>query len=98
VSLPVVFHDLAEIEMNEAAAYYSSARPGLGEAFIAEVERAVGLVVADPLAGQLVDGLVLRRLLRRFPYGIFYRVRVDDIRILAVAHQKRRPMYWRGRR
>jgi hypothetical protein len=47
VSLQVVFHDLAEFEMDEAAAYYATARPGLGEAFIIEVERAVGLVVRD---------------------------------------------------
>jgi hypothetical protein len=41
VTLPVIFHELAENELNEAAAYYAHARPGLGEAFVAEVQRAV---------------------------------------------------------
>jgi plasmid stabilization system protein ParE len=35
---------------------------------------------------------------KRFPYSVFYRLREDHVRILAVAHQKRRPFYWRKRR
>lgn len=98
MTLPVVFHELAEREMNEAAAYYASARPGLGEAFIAEVQRSVDLLVAAPLAGQPVEGDVRWWLLRRFPYSVVYRVRADHVRILAVAHHKRRPLYWSERR
>ncbi|WP_437478122.1 JAB domain-containing protein [Sorangium sp. So ce1014] len=41
MTLPVIFHDLAEVELNEAAAYYARARPGLGDAFVAEVQGAV---------------------------------------------------------
>jgi len=52
VTLPVIFHELAESEMNEAAAYYATARPSLGEAFIAEVQHTVDLLVAAPLAGR----------------------------------------------
>jgi plasmid stabilization system protein ParE len=51
VTLPVIFHDLAEGELNEAAAYYAQARPGLGDAFIKEVQRAVESLAAAPLAG-----------------------------------------------
>ncbi len=49
--LPVVFHELAESELNEASAYYTQARPGLEDAFIAEVERAVVALTASPQAG-----------------------------------------------
>ena len=35
--------------------------------------------------------------LLRFPYSLVYSVREHEMRILAVAHQKRRPFYWRGR-
>jgi plasmid stabilization system protein ParE len=51
VTLPVVFHDLAEDELNEAAAYYARARPGLGDAFLSEVRHAVDALAASPLAG-----------------------------------------------
>lgn len=96
--LPVVFHDAAEAELNEAAAYYAEARPGLGEAFIAEVQRAVDRIAASPLAGRAVERDVRWWVVKRFPYSVLYRVRDDHIRILAIAHQKRRPFYWRGRR
>ena len=96
--LPVIFHDLAQSELNEAAAYYARVRPGLGDAFLAEVEGAVDALVASPLAGTAVENDVRWWLVRRFPYSVLYRVRDDHIRILAIAHQKRRPFYWRGRR
>ena len=101
MSLRVVFHELAEEELNEAAAYYAQARPGLGDAFLAEAHRAVDALASSPLAGTVVDRDVRWWLLSRFPYSILYRARPDrpdHIRVLAVAHQKRRPLYWRGRR
>jgi plasmid stabilization system protein ParE len=97
VTLPVIFHDLAEGELNEAAAYYAQARPGLGDAFIAEVQRAIESLADAPLAGREVEKDVRWWLVKRFPYSVLYRVRDDHIRILAIAHQKRRPFYWRGR-
>ncbi|MCC7018157.1 MAG: type II toxin-antitoxin system RelE/ParE family toxin [Ardenticatenales bacterium] len=83
--------------MNEAAAYYARARPGLGEAFLIEVQRAVETLTEAPLAGTPVHREVRWRLVRRFPYRVYYRLHDDEVRILAVAHQKRRPLYWRAR-
>ena len=34
---------------------------------------------------------------RRFPFGILYRVDPDEIVILAVMHLARQPDYWRDR-
>lgn len=98
MTFPVIFHHLAEEELNEAAAYYVEARPGLGEAFISEIQRAVELIRISPLAGRAVDKDVRWWVVKRFPYSVLYRVRDDHIRILAIAHQKRRPFYWRERR
>lgn len=98
MTIRVIFHDRAEEELNEAADYYARARPGLGDAFLAEVHRAVESLLAAPLAGAVVEGDVRRWLVKRFPYGIMYRIRDDHIRILAIAHQKRRSFYWRRRR
>ena len=97
MSLPIVFHVLAENELIEAAEYYASVRPGLGVAFIAAVERAVGSLAESPYAGTNVNGTIRWWLVRRFPYAVFYRVYDHQIRILAVGHQKRRPYHWRGR-
>jgi toxin ParE1/3/4 len=74
VTLPVIFHELAEGELNEAAAYYAHARPGLGDAFVVEVQHAVDRLAASPLAGKAVENDVRWWLVKRFPYSVLYRV------------------------
>lgn len=91
------FHQSAELELVDAARYYEARSQGLGRAFLAEVDRAVVQVLTLPLAGEAVLGEVRRKMLRRFPYSLFYAVEPDRVVFLAVAHQKRRPLYWSGR-
>lgn len=91
------FHDLAKVELNEAAQYYERDSPGLGAAFVTEVERSTAAILEHPEANPIVTGAIRRRLLRRFPYGLLYRVRPEQVRILAVMNLKRRPGYWIGR-
>ena len=91
-------HETAEFEINEAADFYDIASPGLGGAFIDETQRALESIVAFPDAAPLIRGRVRKRVVPKFPYSLVYSSRGDEIRILAVAHQKRRPFYWRGRR
>ncbi len=40
---------------------------------------------------------IRRALLARFPYALVFLVREDEVRVLAVAHAKRRPGYWLSR-
>ncbi len=94
---PGSFHRLAERELNEAAQYYELERPGLGQAFLNEVERCLRSIVEHPEAGTLIRGGVRRRILRRFPYGLLYTIKADGVRVLAVMNLKRRPTYWVGR-
>lgn len=93
----VVFHDLAEAELNEAARYYEQEVTGLGKVFIGEVERVVGQIREHPEAAPAIFKAVRRKLLRRFPFSIMYSVTDTTVSILAVAHHKRRPFYWRNR-
>ncbi len=90
------FHRLAEREFTEAAEYFERESPGLGAAFIAEVERCVAGIVEYPESGSVLVGAVRRRLVRRFPYSVLYSIKTDHIRVLAVIHAKRRPTYWVG--
>jgi len=98
VNPPIDIHELAEIEIEEAADFYDMQSPGLGSAFIDEFQRALERIVEFPNAGPLIHGRVRKRFLSRFPFSVIYSVKAKKIRILAVAHQKRRPFYWRGRR
>jgi toxin ParE1/3/4 len=93
----VSFHPVAEQELNDAASYSNDQSPGLGHAFLDEVRRAVDHILEHPEAAPLVNRLVRRKLVPRFPHGVMYSLTLDSIRILAIANLKRRPFYWRGR-
>jgi plasmid stabilization system protein ParE len=95
--IPYTFHSDADAELEEAALFYESRMAGLGKSFAAEVERTISLVREYPEAGSSVGAKRRRVLVARFPYSIVYRQDPDSIVIVAVAHQRRRPGYWRRR-
>jgi plasmid stabilization system protein ParE len=86
-------------ELHDAAAFYAaSANLELGLAFLAEFEHGVNAIMANPKVGALFRGTRRRYLLRRFPYSIIYEIGASELRVVAVAHQRRRPGYWAGRK
>ena len=93
----VSLHELAELELNDAADFYESKQPGLGRSFILEAQQAVLQIRDNPEAASVVKGTARRKIMKRFPYNVIYSLAGDTIRILAIASQKRRPFYWRGR-
>ena len=90
------FHRLAERELNEAAQYYDREEPGLGS-FFRKSTGAWSRSGRIPKRERSLRGSVRRRLLRRFPYALLYKIKPSGIRILAVMNLKRRPTYWVGR-
>jgi len=93
-----IFHPVARRELEEAIDYYNAESQGLGSEFREEVQRVLALLTRFPRLGQPVRGSVRRMMLSRFPYHIYYRLlESDNLRILAVAHNRRRPEYWVGR-
>ena len=86
-------------ELHDTAAFYTlKANAGLGLAFVAEFERTANFVLANPLLGAVFRGTRRRYILRRFPYSIIYQVAAEELRILAIAHHRRRPGYWAHRK
>ena len=93
----ISIHEAAENELNDAADFYDLESLGLGETFISEIYKAIDLIAHVQEASPLIRGRIRRKILIKFPYALIYSLRATEIRILAVAHQKRRPVYWRGR-
>ncbi len=87
----------ANEEFREASRYYENEAPGVGLAFIAEVHRVISMVISHPLAAKKIRGTIRSKVLLHFPYSLFYSIESNLILIVAVAHQKRRPTYWRSR-
>lgn len=88
----------AEEELRDAARFYEAEQQGLGQALIHEVRRACRFIAEHPLATRIERGEVRVRTIARFPYRIYYRARADEILVIAVAHRRRRPGFWRSRR
>lgn len=84
----------AEEEFLDAFARYEAARTGLGEEFLAEVERATRRIAYFPSHGSPYLGATRRIVLRRFPYSLVYKPDPADLVVVAVAHQRRKPGYW----
>lgn len=87
----------AEIEMTEASNFYEAASSGLGSEFLDEVQRVIELICERPKLGRLIERRLRQVLLHRFPFKLIYSIETETILILAVAHQRRRPHYWRNR-
>lgn len=92
----------AASEAIETAAWYEQRCPGLGSDFHAAVDSALHLIEAEllplsPYPGKAGAAGAKRVILKRFPYDIVIVERTNECVVIAVAHQSRRPGYWRER-
>ena len=96
--IPSVSPD-ADWELSEGAIYYTrEANAEVGLAFILEYERAPALLCAHPHLGAPWRNNRRRFPLRKFPYSVIYYVRDEELRVIALAHHRRKPSYWTGRK
>lgn len=95
----VIFHSEAEWDLHQAIIFYERERTGLGRELRQEVEATVRHIQQNPRAFPLrADQQTRKGLVRRFPYTIVFIEFEEVLWIAAVAHQKRHPQYWSGRR
>ena len=97
MSLPLDFHPAVRDEIDDAHVWYERRRPGLGGDFLDEVQELLAKITANPARYGFAEGDIREGLLTRFPYAVYYRVRPDRIRVLAVYHTSRDPSGWRAR-
>ena len=89
-------------EAIEAAAWYEQEHPGLGIEFDHAVNTVIDLLEDEIVPLTNMPGAAgargaKRLLLKRFPYDIVVREFSEEIVVIAIAHQSRRPGYWRNR-
>lgn len=99
MTLPIQLSAQASAELDNAATWYDEQRAGLGAEFMDVLDETLATLAEWPHSGAPVDDVpadleVRRAPLARFPYHVGYIVLDDRIRILAVAHDRRRPAYW----
>ena len=84
-------------EAEAAARWYAARSVAAAAAFSSEIDGAESAIVRLPEAWPPFDHGTRRYLLQRFPFSVVYRVEERRILIVAVAHARRRPGYWRSR-
>jgi len=91
-----ILHE-AEVELWNAVAFYEIKAPGLGLDFAGEIEKSVQVIRRSPEIRPLRDDGTRRYINKHFPYIIVYIYLSNHIWIVAIAHCKRRPGYWKSR-
>jgi plasmid stabilization system protein ParE len=93
----VEFHPAAAEEAETARQWYAERSLVAARAFLRELMHAVEQVTEAPERWPSYEYDTRRYFFPRFPFSLIYRVADDKIQIIAVAHAKRKPGYWKQR-
>jgi len=93
----IEFHPEALAEAEAAIDWYQARSERAASRFVDELRLAVTLIGEAPNRWPLFDPPVRKLLLNRFPYAVMYRETSRGAQIVAVAHMRRQPGYWRDR-
>ncbi len=91
------FHPEAREDFREAIGWYGSRSPTVAVEFRVTVSEAIRYVSQAPHRWPKYLHGTRRFLLHRFPFPIIYLDDSDVVNIVAVAHNKRKPGYWKRR-
>ena len=91
---PPVLRPAAAADVEEAWRWYEARRVGLGDEFLDIVRASLESIRAHPESAPVVHHDIRRHLLRRFPYGLFYRLIGEQVVVVACFHAKRSPRVW----
>jgi plasmid stabilization system protein ParE len=96
-SRPVDIHPEAIAEAQAANRWYRERSASTAVAYLAELDMAVEAIAENPeMWPQYVHG-TRRYILHRFPFYLVYRETGSRVEIIAVAHGRRKPGYWKNR-
>lgn len=87
----------AQVELDDGIIWYDDQVRGLGNEFLNEILDTFKRIKLNPNAWAVFSKRTRRCLVHKFPYGIIYQIRENEILIIAIAHQHREPDYWVGR-
>ncbi len=96
------FEEQAAKELEEVALFYERERAGYGTLFMAEVSKKVARAADFPQSGALIqvaspEADIRAFVLRCFPYIVVTAIITERRAVIAIAHQRRGPGYWKAR-
>jgi plasmid stabilization system protein ParE len=94
---PIRVHPEAQLEAEAAVQWYGQRSPHAAGRLVAELRSALERIQQGPNQFPKLALKARRKVLGRFPYLVVFRETATEIEIVAVAHGRRRPGYWRER-
>lgn len=91
------FHPSAIDELNDSIDYYEEILPSLGEEFSKEIYSTIQRILQFPKAWAKISQRCRRCITQRFPYGIIYHIKEEDILIVAITQLNKKPRDWERR-
>ena len=88
------FHPLAIEELTDSIEYYEAKNPGLGQEFFIEIYNTIQRILQFPKAWSKISQNCRRCITQRFPYGIIYQVKENEILIVSVMQLNQKPKNW----
>ncbi|MDO8788084.1 MAG: type II toxin-antitoxin system RelE/ParE family toxin [Sulfuritalea sp.] len=95
--MKIRYLSVAEIEFDEAVAWYLARSRGAARHFSKEVRIVERLLLKHPRIGRCVELDARSLCVNDFPYNLIYSIEKTEITVVAVAHHSRRPGYWMDR-
>jgi plasmid stabilization system protein ParE len=95
--LPVDYLLGARQDFDESFDWYATRSTEAAVRFDTAVDAALSAIAADPHRFEALDDIHRACPVARYPFRVVYRVESDRILVVAIAHAKRRPGYWKSR-
>jgi len=89
--------EAAEVDIRNAFLWYEEQKMNLGISFENSISKTIQQIQKNPLKVQIRYNTIRVAFLSKFPYGIHYTVRENDILIIAGFHTSENPVKWLGR-
>lgn len=93
----VIVQPQAQVDIDEALGWYSQRDPTIAGRLMVELDIVFDRIGDNPTQFPVVDDGVRRALLQKFPYSVYFVVAGDLAAVVAVLHQRRRPIDWNRR-
>jgi len=93
MTFDIDFSQEAKKDVSEIYAWHENIRSGLGKRFRIDLKQATSFLRTKP------DGIQIRYadlriiFLKKFTYGVHYRIRKNTVKVMAVLHTKRKPRF-----
>lgn len=89
--MQLYYTDEALLDVDLAFYWYEKQKPGLGHIFLDSIEQSIKSIIDYPKAAPITHCSYHRKLIKKFPFSIFYTIKVKAIVVHAVFDNRQNP-------